>query len=83
LITVLKAYLYSCNIRPPRTHDLDELISFCDNSQISKLREMTIPLNDYSVIIRYPSIEEVNQDDKDQALKISRKIVYLIVEILT
>ena len=79
----LKACLYSRSIRPPRTHDLDEFISLCDNSQISELRELTIPLNDYSVMIRYPSHEEVNQDDKNQAIAIARKTVSLIGRVLT
>ncbi len=34
--------------------------------------------NDYSVMIRYPSHEEVNQDDKNQAIEIAMKIVSLI-----
>lgn len=79
----LRAYLYSQEIRPPRTHDLDELISLCDNKHISKLREMTIPLNDYSVMIRYPSHEEVNQDDKNQAIEIAKNIVSLIDNLLS
>lgn len=79
----LKAFLYSKEIRPPRTHDLDELISLCDNKQITEMREMTIPLNDYSVMIRYPSHEEVNVDDKNQAIEIAKNIVSLIEKIIT
>jgi len=78
----LKAYLYSKAIRPPRTHDLDELISLCDNMHIAEMREMTIPLNDYSVMIRYPSHEEVNEDDKNQAIEIAKNIVSVIEKIL-
>ncbi|MBN2657560.1 MAG: HEPN domain-containing protein [Spirochaetales bacterium] len=78
----LKAFLYSRKIRPPRTHDLDELISLCDNNRISDIREMTIPLNDYSVMIRYPSHEEVNDQDKIQALEIAKSTVSLIENII-
>ena len=78
----LKAYLYSQDKRPPRTHDLDELITLCDNEKLTELRNITIPLNDYSVMIRYPSHEEVNQDDKNQAIEIAMKIVSLINNII-
>jgi len=49
---------------------------------IAEMREMTIPLNDYSVMIRYPSHEEVNEDDKNQAIEIAKNIVSVIEKIL-
>ncbi|MDA3959099.1 HEPN domain-containing protein [Oceanispirochaeta sp.] len=79
---LLKAYLYSKNIKPPRTHDLDELISMCDHTEITLLRDLTIPLNDYSVMVRYPSHEAVNQEDKLQAIKITEIVSQTITGLL-
>ena len=51
---VLKAYLIFIDIRPPKTHDLDVLIEQCQiNKKIASLRDVTIPLNDYSIMVRY------------------------------
>lgn len=78
----LKAYLSFLNLRPPRTHDLDELVEMCNNEQITSLRDLTIPLNDYSVMVRYPSHEELNQDDKTQAINAAKAILTLILRLV-
>lgn len=79
----LKAYLSFLSLRPPRTHDLDELIDLCRNAEIHSLREITIPLNDYSVMVRYPSHEELNQDDKKQAINAARTVFALILRLVS
>lgn len=72
----LKAYLISIDIRVPKTHDLDELLDSCSKDDtITKLRDSTIPLNDYSVIIRYPSVHSTNEEDKIQALNAAAEII--------
>lgn len=78
----LKAYLSFQDLRPPRTHDLDELIEMCRNDEISSLRDMTIPLNDYSVMVRYPSHEELNKEDKDQAINAATAVIKLIQKLM-
>jgi HEPN domain-containing protein len=77
----LKAFLYFQNIKPPRTHDLDELISLCSDDRIESLRESLIPLNDYSVMVRYPSIESVEDRDADEAIKIAEEAFTIISKI--
>ncbi len=42
------------------------------------LREITIPLNDYSVMVRYPTHEELNQEDKNKAINATKTILALI-----
>jgi HEPN domain-containing protein len=79
----LKAYISFLNLRPPRTHDLDELIEKCNNDEITTLRDATIPLNDYSVMIRYPSHEELNQNDKNQAINAANAILKLILNLVS
>ena len=78
----MKAYLSFINLRPPRTHDLDELIEMCNNNEIMSLRDITIPLNDYSVMVRYPSHEELNQDDKNQAINAAKTVLALIMQLM-
>ena len=78
----MKAYLSFINLRPPRTHDLDELIEMCNNNEIMSLRDITIPLNDYSVMVRYPSHEKLNQDDKNQAINAAKTVLALIMQLM-
>lgn len=78
----MKAYLSFLNLRPPYTHDLDELIEMCNNDEIMSLRDITIPLNDYSVMVRYPSHEELNQDDKNQAINAAKMVLALILQLV-
>ena len=76
---VLKAYLISISIRTPKTHDLDELLELCKgNNRITNLRALTIPLNDYSVVVRYPAVQSATIEDKEQALIAARKILAIV-----
>jgi len=72
----LKAYLVSIDIRVPKTHDLDELLELCKgNGKITNLRELTIPLNDYSVMVRYPAVHSTTIEDKEQALNAASEVL--------
>jgi HEPN domain-containing protein len=65
----LKAILVFMGIRIPKTHDLDLLLELCgSNENIRNLRIVTIPLNDYSVITRYPFFQMIDIEDKEQAI---------------
>ena len=79
----LKAYLISIDMRVPRTHDLDELLDLCEKHEsIKSLRDTTIPLNDYSVMARYPSLELTNAQDKKQAINAALKVIDTVKKIL-
>lgn len=72
----LKAYLVSKELRIPKTHDLDKLLELCDkNDAIRNLRAVTIPLNDYSVITRYPFSQFIDITDKEQALLAAQEVL--------
>jgi len=75
----LKGYLVSTDIRPPKIHDLYQLLGLCEgNDRISMFTEEAIALNDYSVISRYPGMRELTQQDKDEALAYAQKILSAI-----
>jgi HEPN domain-containing protein len=79
----LKAYLVQCDIRPPKTHDLFELISLCSISTlVPKLRDHASTLNDYSVIARYPGAKDILPEDKDEALRSAEAITSSVKELL-
>ena len=75
----LKAYLVYKDIQPPKTHDLDELIDLCSgNEAIQNLREICISLNDYSVITRYPSSQELIVEDREMAINAAKAVLGII-----
>ena len=75
----LKGYLVSRDIRPPKIHDLYQLLELCKgNERITVFTEEAIALNDYSVISRYPGMRELTQQDKDEALAYAHKILSAI-----
>ncbi len=79
----LKAYLISIDIRPPKTHDLDELLELCkNNDEIVGLREESLFINDYSIIVRYPGISTINIEDKNKALSSAHRIFEVINNVL-
>lgn len=76
----LKAYLSFIEIRPPKTHDLDELLSLSgENKNIQGLRDYAILLNDYSVIARYPGGgRDIDSHDRDKALQAAKMILEVV-----
>lgn len=78
----LKAVLILKGIRPPRVHDLDELISQCDIEELNLMRNMILPLNDYSVIIRYPSTTILGKEDAKQAIHVAETVTSTIEKII-
>ena len=79
----LKAYLISIDTRPPKTHDLDELLELCkNNDKIASLREATLLINDYSITVRYPGVRNTNIEDKNKALASASRILKVINNVL-
>ena len=62
----LKARLEEANIRSPKTHDLDKLLSLLLRVEPPwvALRPRLLRLNDYAVEFRYPGHEATAQDVK-------------------
>ncbi len=79
----LKAVLYKKNVRPPKTHDLDELITLCAIKEVEDFRESVLPLNDYSVMIRYPSLETVEEQDTRQATHAAEQFFSMVSDLIS
>lgn len=60
----LKALLEETNVRSPKTHDLDRLMSLLlpQNPSLTPLRPMLLRLSGYAVEFRYPGHEATAQD---------------------
>ena len=68
---MLKGFLVSNLVEPPKTHDLQHLCEMCieiDNS-FESLKEICKDLNPYGVQPRYPNEIEVFEIDVENALK--------------
>ncbi len=62
--------LAECHRPIPRTHDLLELMDMVSelNPDIGKLEMILLSLNDYSVIVRYPTHITLEERDAVEAL---------------
>ena len=73
----IKGYLVYLGIIFPKTHEIGELITLCEqkDSDISELKEDADKLTDYAVEIRYPDdYVPINKSDAEEALKIAVKV---------
>ena len=72
----LKGMLVIEGIRPPRTHDLEELVSLLGDKILqADARQSLEALNAYAVITRYPSVMEVTDSDVTTALNAARVVL--------
>ncbi len=78
----LKAVLIMKEIRPPKIHDLNELVSLCDIEELNSLLKLILPLNDYAVIVRYPSATILGKEDAKQAIHVAETVTSTIEKIL-
>ena len=79
----LKGYLAFFGKEIPKIHDLEELISLCENIDLSfsNLYEIAIELTDYAVVVRYPGIEyEIPIEDAEQSIEQAKKIKNFVLE---
>jgi HEPN domain-containing protein len=53
----LKAFIFSHNIEPDKTHDLEDLLEICKkyNAEFSTLSSKVYVLTSYAVLPRYPN----------------------------
>ena len=63
----LKAYLVMQGDRPPRSHDLIDLLTLCaaHETELSGLFSLLLPLNRFGVEIRYPGAMATIDEAKD------------------
>ncbi|MDR1893930.1 MAG: HEPN domain-containing protein [Spirochaetales bacterium] len=81
----IKGLLFLMDIEPPRSHDLEELITMCSQSGIdfsfilAKLKILT----KYSVITRYPNELNITNDDMHMALQYASDIKDFLIKAIT
>jgi len=68
---MLKAFLVSNEISPPRTHDLRQLCEMCIeiSDSFDNLKDVCTALNPYGVQPRYPNEMEILETDAEMALQ--------------
>jgi len=68
---LLKGFLASNSIEPPKIHDIQRLCEMCMeiNGDFEKMKAVCEELNPYSVQTRYPSAIELLETDIERALQ--------------
>jgi len=79
----LKAFIFSQDIEPEKTHDLEYLLEICIkyNSEFSSLLSNAYILKRYAILPRYPNELEINNDDMKSAISNAKKIQEFILKI--
>jgi len=80
----LKAFLFSNDIEPDKTHNLKDLLEMCKkyNTEFSTLLSEAFILNRYSVLPRYPNEIEISNEDRKTALSYAKKIQEFVMKVL-
>ena len=63
----LKAFMFSHDIEPEKTHDLEVLLNICQehNASFSSLLPKLQFLNEYAVMPRYPNVLDITNTDME------------------
>jgi len=79
----LKAFIFSQDIEPEKTHDLEYLLEICIkyNQEFSSLLSNAYILKRYAVLPRYPNELEINNDDMKNAISNAKKIQEFVLKI--
>ena len=81
---ILKYYLVSKSVVPPKTHDIRELTQMCSNLDegFAVFRYEEITLTRYGVMPRYPNELELEKHDAETAIKYADKIMTFVKGLL-
>ena len=81
----LKAYIFSQNIIPDKTHDLEYLLGICQgyNAEFSVLSPMTDVLKRYGVMPRYPNELMITEEDMKTALIYAKRVQEFVLKIFS
>jgi len=79
----LKAFIFSHDIEPEKTHDLEYLLEICQkyNTEFSILLSKIDILNRYSVSPRYPNELDITNEDMKTALSYAKSIQEFVMKI--
>jgi len=77
---MLKCFLVSKEIDPPKTHDLQVLLemAFEKEDKFDELKTAAATLSEYGVIPRYPAELQLNETDAELALKYADKVTEIV-----
>ena len=81
---MLKCYLVSHEIEPPKTHDMQVLLEMCieiDNEFDDIYTEATV-LTNYAVRFRYPAELELIEQDAEKAIEHAEKVMAFVKQML-
>ena len=79
----LKAFIFSHDIEPDKTHDLEDLLEICQkyNTEFSTLSSKTYVLTRYGVLPRYPNDLGITNEDMKNALSYAKSIQEFVMGI--
>jgi HEPN domain-containing protein len=79
----LKAFIFSRDIEPDKTHDLEYLLEICkkNNTGFSVLSSNVYVLKRYGVLPRYPNDLGINNEDMKNALVNAKRIQKFVMNI--
>jgi HEPN domain-containing protein len=82
---VLKTYLISLGIEPPRIHDLGALCQLCaeHNTRFSEISNICKSLNAYGVVTRYPNELSIDDSIAENNITRAQKIYDFCCELIT
>ena len=81
----LKAFIYSHDIEPDKTHDLEYLLEICQqyNAEFSTLSSKVYVLTGYGVLPRYPNDLGITNEDMKTALSYAQNIQEFVMKIFS
>jgi len=79
----LKAFIFSNDIEPEKTHDLKDLLEICKkyNAEFSSLHSNAYILTRYAVLPRYPNELGITDEDMKNALSNAKGIQEFVMKI--
>ena len=79
----LKAFIFSVDIEPEKTHNLKDLLKTCQkyNTEFSTLSSMAFVLTRYAMLPRYPNELNISNEDMKTALSYAKKIQEFVLKI--
>ena len=81
----LKAFIFSKDIEPEKTHELEALLEICQkyNTEFSTLLSNAFILSKYAVLPRYPNNLEITNENMKNAIIYAKSIQEFVMKILS
>ena len=80
----LKAFMFTHDNDPEKTHDLEELFKICqkNNASFSSLLSKLQFLNEYAVLPRYPNELGITTEDMKTAIRYAKDVQEFVLQII-